>query len=287
MNTIQQIFRDVRLPADLKSGLSRREILRAGGGTLLVLGIWPGILGAAEESPSQDFSFVVVNDVHYIDEKCGAWLLTVMAKMKACTPKPELCLMLGDYTDHGTLTELAAVRDIFKQLGIPTYGIIGNHDWLTSNDRKPYEEVFPGRINYRFDHRGWQFMALDTTDGLKPSATSISADTLRWVDDNLPKLDKKKPLILMSHFPLGPKINFRPVNADTLLQRFKEYNLRAVFSGHFHSFTEVKLAETVFTTGKCCSLKRANHDQTRERGFYFCQIKNSEIIRTFIEVQLP
>jgi 3',5'-cyclic AMP phosphodiesterase CpdA len=262
-------------------------MLRASGGALLALGIWPSLLRADAEKPGEDFNFVVVNDMHYIDEKCGEWLLTVMRKMKECSPQPELCLMLGDYTDHGTVAELTAVRDIFKRLDFPTYGVIGNHDWLKNGDCKAYEEVFPERVNYQFDHRGWQFMALDTTEGLKAAGTKISADTLRWVDDHLPKFDKKKPLILMSHFPLGARVNLRPLNADALLERFKDYSLRAVFCGHFHGFTEVKLAETVLTTNKCCSLKKANHDQSKEKGFFFCQAKDGIIQRRFAEVPVP
>ena len=236
--------------SDLKGALSRREMLRASAGTLLALGLWPGVLRAEGESHGEDFSFIAVNDTHYMDEKCGEWLLTAIAKMKECSPQPELCLMSGDYSEHGTVVELAATRDLFKGLAIPTCGVIGNHDWLKTDDRKPYEEVFPDRINYRFDHRGWQFMALDTTEGLKANQTKISDNTLRWVDENLSKFDQKKPLILLSHFPLEPKNNFRPSNTDALLERFKEYNLRAVFCGHFHGFTESKLGEAVFTTNK-------------------------------------
>jgi hypothetical protein len=267
--------------------LSRREMLRASAGSLLALGLWPGVLRAEGENRGEDFSFIAVNDTHYIDENCGEWLQTAIARMKECAPKPELCLMSGDYSDHGTVAELAAARDVFKGLGIPTYGVIGNHDWLKNDDRKPYEEVFPNRVNYRFDHRGWQFMALDTTEGQKANQTKIADATLRWVDENLPKYDKKAPLILVSHFQLGPGINNRPLNTDALLERFKDYNLHTVFCGHFHGFTESKLGEAVFTTDKCCSLKMANHDRTKEKGFFFCQVKNGEIKRTFVEVPVP
>lgn len=262
-------------------------MLRASAGTLLALGLWPGALRAEGEHPGEDFSFIAVNDTHYIDDRCGEWLRTAVAKMKECSPKAELCLMSGDYTDHGTVAELEAAREVFDGLGVPTYGVIGNHDWRTNDDRKPYEQVFPNRINYRFDHRGWQFLALDTTEGQKANGTHIADDTLRWVDDQLPKLDAKKPLILVSHFQLGPAIRNRPRNADALLERFKPHNLRAVFCGHFHGFTESKLGSAIFTTDKCCSLKKANHDGTREKGFFFCQVKNGAIQRTFVEVPVP
>jgi len=272
---------------DRRTALSRRAMLRLSAGSLLTLGLWPGALRAEGDAQGEDFSFIAVNDLHYIDEKCGSWLQTAIAKMKAASPKAELCLMSGDCTDHGTAAELATTRDLFQGLSFPTYGVIGNHDWLKHNDRTPYEQVFPDRINYRFDHRGWQFLGLDTTEGQKGGGTKISEETLRWVDDTLPKLDPKKPLILISHFPLGPKIPNRSLNADALLERFKQHNLRAVFCGHFHGFTESQQGEAVFTTDKCCSFKRMNHDGTKEKGFFVCEAKNGAIKRTFVEVPVP
>lgn len=262
-------------------------MLRASAGTLLALGLWPGALRAEDAGRGEDFSFIAVNDTHYVDEKCDAWLQTAINRMKECLPKPELCLMSGDYAEHGTVAELSGARDVFNGLGIPTYGVIGNHDWFKNDDRKPYEEVFSNQINYQFDHRGWQFMALDTTAGLKAGGFKISDETLRWVDENLPKIDRKAPLILVSHFPLGPGVANRPLNADALLERFKDYNLRAAFCGHFHAFTEKKWGEAVLTTDKCCSLKARNHDGTKEKGFFHCRIKDGAIQRSFIEVPIP
>jgi len=271
-------------PSNFQGALSRREMLRLSAGSLLALGLWPGALRAEGEPPGEDFSFIAVNDTHYIDEKCGEWLQTAIAKMKEASPKAELCLMSGDFADHGTRAELAATRDVFQGLGVPTYGVIGNHDWLKNNDRKPYEEIFPDRINYQFEHRGWQFVGLDTTEGTKGGGTKISDATLRWVDDHLPKLDAKKPLVLLSHFPLGPHATNRSLNADALLERFQQHNLRAAFCGHFHGFTESRQGDAICTTNRCCSLKRMNHDKTLEKGFFVCQVKAGIIQRSFVEV---
>jgi Icc-related predicted phosphoesterase len=267
--------------------LSRRQMLKLSAGSLLALGLWRGAVGAENEVKVEDFCFIAVNDLHYIEEQCGKWLETALAKMMACSPKPELCVVSGDLTDDGTVPQLTAIRELFKKHDLPLYGVIGNHDWRTQTDRQPYDDIFPGRINYHFDHRGWQFVALDTTEGLKATKTNIAPDTLRWLDEHLPKLDKKRPLILVSHFPLGPKAKNRPLNADALLERFKEHNLRAAFCGHYHAFTETKVGEAVFTTNKCCSFKRFNHDTSKEKGFFFCQIKDGQLSRSFVEVPVP
>ena len=268
----------------MKAKQSRRHALGLSAGSLLALGLWPGALRAADNAPGGSFRFVVINDVHYRDDRCGAWLEKVFRQIKAAPEKPEFCLMAGDYAENGTRAEIAAARDAFKTLGIPTFGVIGNHDYLAQNDRQPYEELFPARLNYRFENQGWQFLALDSTQGKLGSNTSIQPHTLRWVDDELPKLDPKRPLVILTHFPLGPITPARPTNADALLERFKAFNLQAAFCGHFHGFTERRLGDTVLTTNRCCSAWRANHDFSKEKGWFLCEAKDGKITRTFVEI---
>jgi 3',5'-cyclic AMP phosphodiesterase CpdA len=264
--------------------LSRRRALDLSAGSLLALGLWPGALRAADAAPGGTFRFVVVNDVHYRDDRCGAWLEKVFRQIKAAPDKPDFCLIAGDYSENGTRAELTAVRDAFKLLGIPTFGVIGNHDYTAQNERQPYEELFPGRLNYRFEQHGWQFLALDSTQGRQGNNTSIQPHTLRWVDDQLPKLDRKRPLVLLTHFPLGPITPARPLNADALLERFKPFNLEAVFCGHFHGFTERRVGDTTLTTNRCCSAWRANHDFSKEKGWFMCEAKEGRLIRAFVEI---
>ncbi len=254
-------------------------------GSLLALGLWPGALRAEGQGNSGEFSFIAVNDLHYLNDHCGPWFERVVEQMKASQPKIDLCLIGGDFSEKGTPAELTAVRDHFKKLGVPSYGVIGNHDYFTQTDRKAYEETFPGRINYHFEHRGWQFVALDSSEGQLSRDTTIQPATIQWLDDMLPKLDKKRPMLIVTHFPLGPLTPSRPKNADAVLERFKEFNLQAVFNGHFHGFTERKVGMTTLTTNKCCAFSRANHDGTKEKGYFLCRAKDGKIAREFVEVK--
>ena len=267
----------------LSEALSRRRALGLSAGSLLAAGCWPGALRAADTAPGGSFRFVVVNDVHYRDDRCGAWLEKVFRQIKAAPDQPEFCLMAGDYAENGARAELAAARDAFKLLGIPVFGVIGNHDHAAKDERQAYEELFPGRINYRFENHGWQFLALDSTQGRAGSNTNIQAPTLRWADDQLAKLDPKRPLVLLTHFPLGPITPARPLNADALLERFKPFNLQAVFSGHFHGFTERQVGDAILTTNRCCSAWRANHDFSKEKGWFSCLARNGRITREFVQ----
>ena len=120
---------------------------------------------------------------------------------------------------------------------------------------------------------------------MRYTQTTIQPATLRWLDDLLPKLDPRRPTVVFTHFPLGPKVTHRPLNADEVLKRFKEHNLRAVFGGHFHGFTERKLRETILTTNRCCSLTKGNHDGTKEKGYFLCHAQDGRITRKFVEVK--
>ncbi len=271
---------------DFSARLTRREMLeRFSASALWALGLWPGVLQAGDQDGSQPFRFLVVNDTHYLSPECGTWLEGVVRQMKR--EQAEFCLLAGDLTELGQREHLAAVRDIFKGLGVPTYFQIGNHDYVKQNDRTAYENLFRRRLNYAFEHRGWQFVGLDTTAGQAYQRTQIQPLTFQWLEDRLGKLSRQKPTVIFTHFPLGPGVRYRPGNADVLLECFRPFNLQAVFCGHFHGFTERRVGPTTFTTNKCCALKRGNHDNTKEKGYFICTASQGKIRRQFVECPVP
>ena len=262
----------------------RRALERLSAGALLALGLWPGALRVAGRMNTTSFRFLVVNDTHYMSDECGRWLDRVVAGMKH--EQAEFCLIVGDLAERGEEAHLAAVREIFEQLRIPVYVQIGNHDYATHTDRSSYEKIFRRRINYWFRHRGWQFVGLDTTDGLRYEKTEIQSSTFRWLNDNLRKLDRDRPTVLFTHFPLGEGVTYRPSNADLLLEQLKPLNLQAVYCGHFHGFTERTFGEASVTTNRCCALKRGNHDKSVEKGYFVCRAEDGRVTRRFVQVPL-
>ena len=271
----------------MNSSLTRREILRLGAAGLVALGLWPRRLPGAEKNLSGDFSFIAVNDLHFSNSVCRPWFDRVVAEMKRTAPNAAFCLLGGDLADTGLAEQLVGIRDAFKKLGIPVYAVPGNHDYQTATDRVEYERIFPKQINYCFDYQGWQLIGLDTTEGTKSTGTVVSDVTLHWLDENVPKLDRDKPTIVFTHFPLNVFVPVCPLNAGAVLQRCARLNLQAIFSGHFHGYTEGRFADALMTTDRCCSRVRGNHDRTPEKGWFLCQASNGRISRTFVEFQPP
>ena len=266
------------------TGLTRRELLRRSPSALLAAGLWPGTL-AAGDSPTEEFSFLVVNDLHSLDKKCHPWFEKVVKQMAGHAEKQAFLLAAGDLANDGKADQLAAVKEVFAGLKAPVYAVPGNHDFTDQGERKAYDDLYPNRLNYAFDHGGWQFVALDTTEGTKYQNTTIAADTLKWLDGQLPKLDKKKPLVVFTHFPLAEGVRMRPKNADAVLKRLMPFNLRAVFGGHFHGFTEKTVGDAVLTTNRCCAFARGNHDGTKEKGYFLVTAKDGKLDRTYVEVK--
>jgi len=262
--------------------LCRREAMKhLGAGALLAAGLWPGVLRADGRGHDARFRFIAVNDTHVTSPSCGVWLDGAVRQMKL--ENPEFCLHCGDVTDKGERRNLELFKEVFSALGGPVYPVIGNHDYLTHDDRAAYTQTFRLRINYYFRHRGWQFIGLDSSEGQRYEKTQIQPATFEWLDDNLWRLDPRKPTVLFTHFPLGADVKYRPLNADALLDRFREFNLQAVFCGHYHGFTERTSGQFSLTTNRCCSLVRGNHDGTKEKGYFVCDVSDGRITRQFVE----
>jgi predicted phosphodiesterase len=272
-----------RFREDHPGPLTRREALgRLGAGALLALGMWPGSLSLkAGTGEAGAFRFVVLNDTHLMTPQCGPWLEQVVRKLRA--ERPDFCLLNGDMTEEGSRRDLAVVRDIFRGLGAPVYTVIGNHDHGADDDAEAYNSLFPRRLNYWFEHRGWQFVGLDTTDGRRWEKTLIQPGTFHWLAGKLGRIEARKPTVLFTHFPLGEAVSYRPANTDELLERFRHFNLKAILSGHWHGFT-LRWQESVFAlTNRCCALKRGNHDRSPAKGYLVCEARDGCLTYRFVE----
>ncbi len=252
---------------------------------MLALGVWPGCARWSGVQTAGNFSFVVINDAHFQSPQCPAWFELVAASIHAQPCRPEFCLVVGDLAEHGTPSELGAMREVLQSFAMPCHAVIGNHDYASDSDRSGWDKSFPNSLNYHFEHRGWQFMGLDSSDGTRYQNTKIQPPTLRWLDENLHRFDPARPTVVFTHFPLGATVPMRPVNADDLLDRFRDFNLVAVFNGHFHGFTERRAGRTTLTTNRCCAISRNNHDGSTEKGYFLCTAADGQIHREFIEVK--
>ena len=259
--------------------LTRRTALRLASAPIITLGL-SRFVRAADNAPG--FTFIAVNDLHYFDDECSPFFHNVVTQMRASAPEAAFCLIAGDVADGGEAAQLAMVREIFRGLGAPIHPVPGNHDFRLDSDRSGYDTIFPNKLNYAFSHHGWQFIGLDTTQGTDFAETFIGAPTLAWLGATLPKLDASAPTVAFTHFPLGEGVMYRPRNADVVLEKLRTLNLRAVYSGHWHGLSELRVGETEVVTNRCCARIRGNRDGSPLKGWWVCQAApNGKLTRRF------
>ena len=264
--------------------VSRREFLTRSGQALIAAGLWPGHVFAREAAgESGEFDFLAVNDVHFTDEKlCPPWFERAFAAMRASAPKAEFVILSGDLTSENTDLEYSGIKSLLPLLKVPVHLTLGNHDVKKDGSRSRFLRHFPGRLNYMFDHRGWQFVSIDSVQDRNAEKTKIPDDTLKWLDASLKKLDPRRPTILSTHFPLGYGLVRRPKNADQVLSRLSKFNLRGIFNGHWHAYTQIMFKDAIISTNRCCSRYRKNHDDSPLKGWYVCESRQGQISRRFV-----
>jgi 3',5'-cyclic AMP phosphodiesterase CpdA len=230
------------------------------------------------------FTFLVANDLHYHNEQDDPWLARLFDRMNGQAEQPEFLLLLGDLAENGSEQQLTNVKSALDWLAMPVYPVIGNHDYVEATDRTGWNATF-GQTNYRFEHRGWQFLGLDSTVGTPYEDILMPESTLEWVSAELAGLSREQPLVFFTHFPIGAGIRWRPRNAEELLERFVGWNLRAGFSGHFHGAVEQEWNGALLRNGACCALRKHNHDESPAKGYLLCEASaGGELRCRFVQV---
>jgi Icc protein len=245
--------------------LSRRALLRS----TASLGIAAAVPWHASLSAQSSFRFIVVNDLHHGSRECDPFFASLVRQMRSHGPV-DFCIIGGDIADTGQPESFTAVREAFTALGAPIYTVPGNHDCDVEKSTRLYSDAFPDRLNYAFRHRDWQFVALDTTEGNNYQKTRISDVTLGWLDRTVPTLDRSRPTILFTHFPLASDVSLAPVNVEDVLSRLDGINLRGTFNGHYHARIERRRGDVSVLTNACCSRLRDNHDGSLDEGYLLC-----------------
>jgi predicted phosphodiesterase len=242
--------------------------------------------GPAEPPAPKPFHFVYINDTHVRDASCVAFLRKAMATIQELARETPVDFVLhgGDVTLDAHPPEFELFRPLVREFRLPLYLTPGNHDYV-GMDRSGYDGSFPNMANFRFEHKGWQFIGFDSTEGTKYALVSVQPSTLAYLTAELPRVDARVPLVAFTHLPFGDDVRYRPRNANAVLSLFARHSLVGVLSGHFHSLTERRAGQTLFTTCRCLSVSRDNHDGTKEKGFLLFTAAGGRLAYRFVEVK--
>jgi len=227
--------------------MDRRHFLNlaaVGGGAVFASGL-AGCAGAqgTAKADSNDFYFVQLSDVHWgyegpANPDARVTLRKAVATVNALPTQPEFIVFTGDLT-HTTddpaerRRRLAEFKRIVADLEVKTVRFMpGEHD--ASLDRGAAFQEFFGDTHYTFDHKGVHFIVLDNVSD--PGAR-IGEEQLAWLQADLDKLEKKAPIVVLTHrplFDLAPKWDWATRDGAQAVALLMPHENVTVFYGHIH-----------------------------------------------------
>ena len=227
--------------------MQRRNFLAltaVGGGAVFASGLAGcSSLAAGMTGGNKDFYFVQLSDVHWgykgpDNPDAAVTLRKAVATVNALETPPEFIIFTGDLT-HTTddpverRRRLAEFKSIVADLKVKTVRFIpGEHD--AALDRGAAYKEFFGETFYTFDHTGVHFIALDN---VSDSGAKLGDEQLAWLRADLAKLDKKAPIVVLTHRPLFdqmPKWDWATRDGAQAVEMLMPYENVTVFYGHIH-----------------------------------------------------
>ena len=218
---------------------------------------------------SSAFSFGIIADCQYcnvVGEGQRKYSLSDQ-KLQTCvnhfnTMDLSYVVHLGDFIDKDW-ESFDVVGPIYKQLSMPAYHVLGNHDFSVADDKKAsvVSEMGLDSAYYSFEMDGWRFVVINGNDISfhaypKGSDQFLAAEEyystnkiespkwngavgpaqMIWLEETLQKAEEQgENAIIYCHFPVYPENPHNLWNAKEVITLLEKYsNVKAYINGHNH-----------------------------------------------------
>ena len=227
------------------------------------------------QSFAQDFRFVVFGDSQFQNPEVFEAFTE-----KAELLKPDLYLHVGDMI-HGYSYNIDNARRQWKRfnrqienLSAPFYPTPGNHDITTKEIEPAYIENWgEDKLNYSFNFKNSHFIILNTGEDQKfDKLTEAQVD---WLSADLEKAKNSENIFISMHSPLhlGHKFNW-----DSVHNIIKKYPVRAIFSGHYHTYDfKIKDGIRYINLTSSGNMPYENHLAGRSHNFLFITVEGDSV----------
>lgn len=235
-------------------------------------------LNAQSSSTLGQFSFAFLTDLHLNhSERANSFGGFEMVRHAVDHAGVDFVITGGDNVDVDGMkaggferaVELyARYSESIKNSPLNWHFTIGNHDrfWHHPDTPSSYgEELFRsffGDTYYTFDHKGWKFITLNTTE-VCDGQYCVSEQQQAWLQQVLDATSEDQPIVLSVHVPFlslyYPVLEGRYTQTDTFVNQkqifdlFADYNLKLVLQGHQHLYEEIKVKGVQFITAGAVS----------------------------------
>lgn len=193
----------------------------------------------SERSMGKPFSFFAAGDIGEPVEE-GGTPHQMASSINKRRSEFNLGLLLGDIVYHDGHSD-AYDKNLFQYFakpfsGIPTFAVLGNHDWHVDPDHHFLTEwKLPGNgHHYSFDYGDAHFIGLDSKDG----KFYKYQDQVAWLKRDLEQhAGKHKWLIVFLHHN-GKSCTYKEDNERviSLYPIFEKFNVDLVLNGHAHTY---------------------------------------------------
>jgi 3',5'-cyclic-AMP phosphodiesterase len=246
-----------------------------------------------------NFSFVFLPDLHLRPDSATEASFDLLAR-QINKLRPDFIITGGDmiYTAKNVDEKKAKILFDFMESKLhefkePVYYTIGNHEIvgvLAESGMEishplwgkgMYEKLYGDR--YRtFTHSGWKFFLLDGIKILEKERNytqGVDSVQIEWLKKELLLTDKNTPIIISIHTPLlnphaisDSQSQFLSGNSETVLNLFKDHNLKIVLEGHTHLYMNLFFEGVHYISGGSTSYSSDLNDND---GFILVKVKDN------------
>ena len=250
----------------MNRSITRRDFIKSASALTAASTLPISMVELAFADSSQNFTFAHISDSHIQHIKgtkfVRNWdrgLIRAVAETNLLNPKPDFVIYGGDLAQLGSKPELDHGAEIMSALNYKTYYSLGEHDYY--EDLGEYWSKLFGKQYYSFDHKGVHFVVLNSIltfdewtynrwptgkqrmlemagiDNPNGSPFMVGKKQRDWLQQDLAKVNKDTPLVVISHSPLQ-KIwkgwNFWTDDAEEVQALLKPFKKTTVIYGHVH-----------------------------------------------------
>ena len=249
----------------MTDGMNRRGLLRcgawAGAGLLWTVsgGVPRSFLLGDAAAAAEGLTFVQISDTHIGFNKPAnpdtkATMTAAVNRIAALSPKPAFLIHTGDITHLSKPEEFDTALQIIKGANSEVHYVPGEHDWLDDGQgfRQRFGQGTKGTGWYSFDAGGVHFIALVNVVNFKAgSLTSLGADQIAWLKDDVSGLSASTPIVVFTHIPMWavyPKWGWGTADSAEALGSLARFGSVTVLNGHIHQVLQKVEGKVTFHT---------------------------------------
>lgn len=155
---------------------------------------------------------------------------------------------LGDLSNAGELPKLTQAKNILDRIEVPVYVLPGDHDlnWVPEHDLRNFRQVFGyARTSYAISQGDHRLLFIDNSD----LNNGIDESAWRWLNSELETNVDTQKIVFMSTPLSNPYLGFKTMGsqseevrqqASELGQLLAQHDVRVIFSGDTHTFSQFK-----------------------------------------------